>query len=197
MLTITSITDNYNYFSFGQSALIVSTRDSGKTRYAKEKILNDLNGEEGNYDCTYILTNEFNYNYNWNNYGKRVLEEELEIIKERVNKYNDNVVLVLDDNDLTRFSRKSHDIIRYFVEKRPKNLMLVCIVQYYLQIPLQIRNGFTYLILGKQNDSMLGLEKETENRVIEMKNKLRNYEFVMINNLIENIGIHKRVLNAF
>ena len=98
---------------------------------------------------------------------------------------------VLDDNDLTGFSRKSHDIIRYFVDKRPKNLMLVCIVQYYLQIPVQIRNGFTYLILGKQNDRKLGLEKETENRVTELKNKLRNYEFVMINLSLDNLKINE------
>jgi hypothetical protein len=189
MLSITSINDNYNHFSFGQAALINAQRNTGKTKYTIDKILNDLNGENGNYDCTYILTNEHNYNSNWSNYGKRVLEEELEIIKERVNNYNDNVVLILEENNYTNFSPKSLDIISNFVNKRPKNLMLVCIVQYYLQIPLQIRNGFTYLILGKQNDRILGLERETENRVIELKKKLRNYEFVIVNNSIENLKI--------
>jgi hypothetical protein len=191
MLTITGINDNYNHFSFGQSALIVAQRNTGKTKYTFDKILNDLNGEEGNYDCTYILTNEHNYNKNWSNYGKKVLEEELEIIKERVDNYNDNVVLVLDDAYFTNFSPNSLEIISNFINKRPKNLMLVCIVQYYLQIPLQIRNGFTYLILGKQNDKMLGLDDNNENRVIELKNKLRHFEFVMINKSIDNLKINE------
>jgi hypothetical protein len=179
MLFITSIDNDNLFFQYGQSILVSGQQQTGKTWFITKKILSDLMYE---YDNTYILSS--NYFLEWEKYGKMILEQELEIVNERINTNSDNVIIIIDNYQLKNLSKSNIDLLSRLVNRTPKNLTIIFENNFILEIPIMIRNSFNYTLLAKnfRRDYLkhIRFEKDNLNEIGEMLRNLNDYEFVGI-----------------
>lgn len=182
MLNITRIGSQTPEFKYNQSILIVGKRACGKTKYTIEKILDDL---KPGYDGTYIFSSEYIFDNEWKEHGKRVLEEELGIIRDRVNDYNDKMVLIVDGINYNDLSKNSRKILDGLFGNKKSNFTMVYISQYVLHIPIQFRESYDYFVfsgLTEREIDGLGVENDMKMYVRSLIGRLGNYEFGLIDN---------------